>query len=46
MHPYYAMRAIGGLIFNIGTWIALFNIVMTVRQASALRASGAVPAKA
>jgi len=46
MHPYYAMRAAGGLIFNIGTIIALFNIVMTVRQASALRSSGAVPAKA
>jgi cytochrome c oxidase cbb3-type subunit 1 len=34
------------MIFNLGTWIALYNIVMTVRQASALRSSGAVPAKA
>ncbi|MBU1425126.1 MAG: cytochrome-c oxidase, cbb3-type subunit I [Gammaproteobacteria bacterium] len=46
MHPYYVMRLVGGLIFNIGTIIALYNIVMTVRQASALRSSGAVPAKA
>jgi cbb3-type cytochrome oxidase subunit 1 len=37
---------VGGLIFNIGTIIALFNIVMTVSQASALRSSGSVPAKA
>jgi len=46
MHPYYVMRMVGGLIFNIGTIIALFNIVMTVSQASALRSSGSVPAKA
>jgi cytochrome c oxidase cbb3-type subunit 1 len=46
MHPYYMMRMVGGLIFNIGTIIALFNIVMTVSQASAKRSSGSVPAKA
>jgi cytochrome c oxidase cbb3-type subunit 1 len=46
MHPYYVMRMVGGLIFNIGTIIALFNIVMTVSQASAKRSSGSVPAKA
>jgi cytochrome c oxidase cbb3-type subunit 1 len=46
MHPYYLMRMVGGLIFNIGTIIALFNIVMTVSQASATRSSGSVPAKA
>jgi len=46
MHPYYAMRAIGGLIFNIGTWIALYNIVMTVRTASAARSASGVPANA
>jgi cytochrome c oxidase cbb3-type subunit 1 len=46
MHPYYVMRLVGGLIFNIGTIIALFNIVMTVSQASAKRSSGSVPAKA
>jgi cytochrome c oxidase cbb3-type subunit 1 len=46
MHPYYAMRAIGGLIFNIGTIIALYNIVMTVSTASKVRATNAVPANA
>ena len=46
MHPYYVMRTIGGLIFNIGTIIALYNIVMTVRTASAVRRTSAVPASA
>ena len=46
MHPYYAMRTIGGLIFNIGAWIMLYNVVMTVRRASAARGINAVPAKA
>ena len=46
MHPYYVMRAVGGAIFNLGTWIMLFNVVMTVRQASAVRGVNAVPAKA
>ena len=40
------MRAIGGLIFNIGTIIALDNIVMTVSTASKVRATNAVPANA
>jgi cytochrome c oxidase cbb3-type subunit I len=46
MHPYYVMRMVGGLTFTLGAAIALFNIVMTVSQASAKRSSGAVPAKA
>ena len=46
MHPYYAMRAIGGIIFHLGAWIMLYNVVMTVRRASAARATNAVPAKA
>jgi len=46
MHPYYVMRMIGGLIFNLGTWICLYNIVMTVRQASAKRGVIAATAKA
>jgi cytochrome c oxidase cbb3-type subunit 1 len=46
MHPYYVMRTIGGLIFNIGTVIALFNIVMTVTKAGALRSPNAVAARA
>jgi cytochrome c oxidase cbb3-type subunit 1 len=46
MHPYYAMRTIGGLIFNIGAWIMLYNVVMTVRRASASRRIDAVTAQA
>jgi len=46
MHPYYAMRAIGGMIFNLGAWIMLYNVVMTVRRASAARGTHAVPAQA
>jgi cytochrome c oxidase cbb3-type subunit I len=32
MHPYYAMRAIGGGIFLLGALLMLINVVMTVRQ--------------
>ena len=32
MHPYYAMRAIGGGIFLVGAVLMLINVVMTVRQ--------------
>lgn len=34
MHPYYAMRVIGGFIFFSGAVVMLVNIVLTVRQAS------------
>jgi cytochrome c oxidase cbb3-type subunit 1 len=33
MHPYYAMRAIGGMIFLLGAVVMLFNVLMTVRKA-------------
>ena len=46
MHPYYTMRTIGGIIFNLGAWIMLYNVVMTVRRASAARGTQAVPAQA
>ena len=46
MYPYYVMRTIGGLIFNLGAWVMLYNVVMTVRQASAARGAAAVPAQA
>ena len=36
MHPYYAMRAIGGMIFLLGAVIMLFNVLMTVRKAASL----------
>jgi cytochrome c oxidase cbb3-type subunit 1 len=44
MHPYYAMRAMGGLIFLIGAIIMLFNVVMTIRQPAS--AAQALPAQA
>jgi cytochrome c oxidase cbb3-type subunit 1 len=34
MHPYYAMRAIGGGIFLLGAVLMLVNILMTVAKAS------------
>jgi len=46
MHPYYAMRVVGGAIYNLGAWIMLYNVVMTVRQASAAHSTKAVPASA
>jgi cytochrome c oxidase cbb3-type subunit 1 len=33
MHPYYVARAIGGLLFLIGTIVGFYNIWMTVRTA-------------
>jgi cytochrome c oxidase cbb3-type subunit 1 len=32
MHPYYAMRAVGGAIFLFGAIVMLFNVLMTVRK--------------
>ncbi|WP_127478388.1 cytochrome-c oxidase, cbb3-type subunit I [Sulfurivermis fontis] len=46
MHPYYAMRAIGGLIFWAGGVVMLYNVVMTVRQAVGQRSSSAAAATA
>jgi cytochrome c oxidase cbb3-type subunit 1 len=34
MHPYYAMRAVGGMIFVAGALLMLINILMTVRKAA------------
>jgi cytochrome c oxidase cbb3-type subunit 1 len=30
MHPYYALRAIGGFIFFLGACVMLYNVLMTV----------------
>ncbi|MCP4043583.1 MAG: cytochrome oxidase, partial [Gammaproteobacteria bacterium] len=35
MHPYYAMRAVGGAIFLLGAVVMLYNIVMTIRKSAA-----------
>jgi cytochrome c oxidase cbb3-type subunit 1 len=34
MHPYYAMRAVGGAIFLFGAITMLFNVLMTVAKSS------------
>ncbi|MBB4019410.1 MULTISPECIES: cytochrome-c oxidase, cbb3-type subunit I [Chelatococcus] len=38
MRPYYIARAIGGLLFAIGAVVGLYNVWMTIREASAERA--------
>jgi len=45
MHPYYVMRAVGGAIYWLGGVVMLYNIIMTIRMASATRSVGA-PARA
>ncbi len=45
MHPYYVMRAVGGIIFWLGGAVMLYNMIMTIRMASATRGVGA-PARA
>ncbi len=44
MHPYYAMRAIGGALYWLGGVIMLFNVLMTVRQAATQRSTAAAAA--
>ncbi len=34
MHPYYAMRAVGGGIFLLGAVLMLINVLMTVKKAA------------
>jgi cytochrome c oxidase cbb3-type subunit 1 len=38
MHPFYAMRAIGGMFFVTGMLLMFINVMMTVRQANAATA--------
>jgi cytochrome c oxidase cbb3-type subunit 1 len=33
MHPYYAMRALGGAVFLVGMLLMLYNCFMTISQA-------------
>jgi cytochrome c oxidase cbb3-type subunit 1 len=35
MHPYYVMRATGGVLFTTGAAIMLYNMLMTIRMANA-----------
>lgn len=36
MHPYYVLRAVGGLIFTLGAVVMLFNVIMTVYKVSSV----------
>ncbi len=40
MHPYYVMRAVGGLIYTLGGVVMLYNVVMTIKTASSRAPSG------
>jgi cytochrome c oxidase cbb3-type subunit 1 len=42
MHPYYVIRAIGGLLFVAGALIMAFNLIMTVRAQPAMREAEAL----
>jgi cytochrome c oxidase cbb3-type subunit 1 len=47
MHPFYAMRAIGGMFFLTGMLLMVFNTYMTIRQSKGQVAEMEVnPAKA
>ncbi len=46
MHPYYAMRAIGGFLYMLGAVVMLYNVIMTIRQASTNPITNAEPARA
>lgn len=47
MHPYYVMRAAGGFIFFCGALIMLFNVIRTIRLATAdTRHVSSVPSSA
>ncbi len=47
MHPFYAMRAIGGMFFLTGMLIMAFNTFMTIRQSGREAAASALqPAQA
>ena len=45
MHPYYAMRAVGGMIYWVGGAVMLYNTIMTIRMATA-REANATPVAA
>jgi len=46
MHPYYMMRAAGGLIYTVGALVMLYNVVMTIRLAGAEPRVSTAPAQA
>ena len=45
MQPYYVSRAVGGLLFVVGTIIGCYNIWKTIRTAPAAQRAGDTPAE-
>jgi cytochrome c oxidase cbb3-type subunit I len=43
MHPYYFIRAIGGVLFLTGALIMVYNLVKTVRAGEPVNESVAAP---
>jgi cytochrome c oxidase cbb3-type subunit 1 len=46
MHPFYVIRALGGLLFLIGALIMVWNLWKTVNSAEAVEPAGVVLAPA
>ena len=42
MHPFYAMRTVGGFLFFTGACIMLYNVIMTLRMANAKQKAGSL----
>jgi cytochrome c oxidase cbb3-type subunit 1 len=46
MHPYYVLRAFGGLLFLLGSLIMVYNLIRTVRGDTRAEAPVGVPVAA
>jgi cytochrome c oxidase cbb3-type subunit 1 len=46
MHPFYAMRAIGGMFFFAGMCVMAYNCFMTIRQGARAASASVRPAVA
>ena len=46
MYPYYVMRTVGGFIYFLGAVVMLYNMVMTIRQASSVPSMNTATAQA
>ncbi|MEW5789870.1 MAG: cytochrome-c oxidase, cbb3-type subunit I, partial [Pseudomonadota bacterium] len=46
MHPFYAMRAIGGMFYLTGMCLMAYNVYMTIRQAAQATETAGAPAAA
>jgi cytochrome c oxidase cbb3-type subunit 1 len=44
MHPYYVMRALGGLFFLVGMLVMCYNIFKTIQQGNTAPSNAAVAA--